>query len=151
MVRRAKSTFVWYIYRWLTTVSISWVPYISTDSQTRDRFFKFQEISDQVGISRILSTNVERNIIIRSHTCLSCIYSRAGGSTVSYVHLYQVRNTLLRINYLTRLVSTMALSGFGPYHGMSLEDAQTKCVDIIPTPWAMTHALGLVPFPSQHK
>ena len=52
------------------------------------------------------------------------IYSRAGGSTISYVHSYQVRNTLLRINYLTCLVSTMASSGFGPYHGMSLEDAQ---------------------------
>ena len=29
-------------------------------------------------------------------TCLSGIYSRAGGSTVSYIHLYQVRNILLR-------------------------------------------------------
>ena len=27
------------------------------------------------------------------------VYSRAGESTVSYVHLYQVQNTLLRINY----------------------------------------------------
>jgi hypothetical protein len=31
-------------------------------------------------------------------TCLSCIYLCAGESTVSYVHLYQVRNTLLQIN-----------------------------------------------------
>ena len=36
---------------------------------------------------------------------------------VSYIHSYQVRNTLLRINYLTSLVSTMAPSSFGPYHG----------------------------------
>ena len=70
---------------------------------------------------------------------------------ISYVHSYQVRNTLLRINNLTCLVSTMASSGFGPYHGMSLEDAQTKCVGIIPIPWEMTHVLGLVQFPPQHK
>ena len=76
---------------------------------------------------------------------------RAGGCTISYVHSYQVRNTLLRINYLTCLVSTMASSGFGPYHGMSLDDAQTKCVGVIPTPCAMTHALGLVQFPPQHE
>jgi len=31
----------------------------------------------------------------------------------------------------------MAPSGFGPYHGMSLEDAQTKCRGGIPTPWVM--------------
>ena len=84
-------------------------------------------------------------------TRLNPIYSRAGGSTISYVHSYQVRNTLLRINYLTCLVSTMASSGFGPYHGMLLEDAQTKCVIIIPTPWSMTHVLGLVQFPPQHE
>ena len=47
---------------------------------------------------------------------------------VSYVHSYQVQNTLLQINYLTCLVPTMASSGFGPYHGMWLEDAQTKCI-----------------------
>jgi hypothetical protein len=84
-------------------------------------------------------------------TSLSGIYSRAGGSTLSYVHSYQVRNTLLRINYLTCLVSTMASSGFGPYHGMWLEDAQTKCIGVIPTPWVMTHALGLVSFHPQHQ
>ncbi len=49
-------------------------------------------------------------------------------ATISYVHSYHVRNTFLRINYLTCLVSTMASSGFGPYHGMLLEDAQTKCI-----------------------
>jgi hypothetical protein len=84
-------------------------------------------------------------------TRLNPIYSCAGGSTISYVYSYQVRNTLLRINYLTYLVSTMASSGFGPYHGMSLDDAQTKCVGVIPTPCAMTHALGLVQFPPQHE
>jgi hypothetical protein len=70
---------------------------------------------------------------------------------VSYVHSYQVRNTLLLINYWTCLVSTMAPSGFGPYHGISLEDAQIKCIGVIPKPWAMTHALGLVSFSPQHQ
>jgi hypothetical protein len=37
----------------------------------------------------------------------------------------------------------MVLSGFGPYHGMWLEYAQTKCIGAIPTPWAMTIVLGL--------
>jgi hypothetical protein len=32
--------------------------------------------------------------------------------------------------------------GFGPYHGLWLEDATTKCIGVTPTPWAMTHALG---------
>jgi hypothetical protein len=48
-------------------------------------------------------------------------------------------------------VSTMAPSGFGPYHGMWLEDAQTKCIGVIPTPWVMTHLLGLVSFHPQHQ
>ena len=82
---------------------------------------------------------------------LNPIYLHAGGSAISHIHSYQVRNTLLRINYLTCLVSTMALSGFGPYHSMLLEDAQTKCIGVIPTPWLMTHALGLVQFPPQHE
>ena len=81
--------------------------------------------------------------MVKNSTCLSGIYSHAGGSTVSYVHLYQVRNTLLLINYSTCLVSTMAPSSFGPYHGMSLEDAQTKCIGVVPKSWAMTHALDL--------
>ena len=37
----------------------------------------------------------------------------------------------------------MAPSGFGSYHGMWLEDAQTKCMDVIPTPWVMARALDL--------
>ncbi len=39
--------------------------------------------------------------------------------------------------------ATMLWSGFGPYHGMWLEYAQTKFIGVIPTPWAMTIALGL--------
>ena len=37
----------------------------------------------------------------------------------------------------------MVWSGFGPYHGMWREYAQTKCIGAILTPWAMTIALGL--------
>ena len=79
------------------------------------------------------------------------VYLHAGGSTISYVHSYQVGNTLLRINNLTCLVSTMVSSGFGPYQIMSLEDTQTKCVGVIPTPCAMTLVLGSVQFPPQHE
>ena len=43
----------------------------------------------------------------------------------------------------------MAPSSFGPCHGMWLEEAQTKCIGVIPTPWAMTHVLGLVSFHHQ--
>ncbi len=45
----------------------------------------------------------------------------------------------------------MVPSGFGPYHGMWLEDAKSKCIGIIPTPWVMTYALGLVSFHPQHQ
>ena len=51
----------------------------------------------------------------------------------------------------TCLVSTMAPSSFGPHHGIWLEDPQTKCIGVVPAPWAMTHALGLVSFPLQHE
>ena len=51
---------------------------------------------------------------------------------VSYVHSYQVRNTLLQIFFLTCLVSTMALSGFVPIHGVLTEDTKTKCIGVIP-------------------
>ena len=30
-----------------------------------------------------------------------------------------------------------------PYHRPYPGDAQTKCINLIPTPWAMTRALGL--------
>ena len=76
-----------------------------------------------------------------------------------YLHNYQVRDKglfirvleivqyptyiCLRINYFRYFAATMAWSGFGPYHGMWREYAQTKCIGVIPTPWAMTIALGL--------
>ena len=49
------------------------------------------------------------------------------------------------VAYLFRkLVSTMATSGFGPYHGLWLDDAPTKCIGIIPIPWTMMPVLGFV-------
>ena len=44
----------------------------------------------------------------------------------------------------------MAPTGFGPYNGLWLEDAATKCIGVTPTQWAMTHALGC-PIPSKSQ
>jgi hypothetical protein len=41
------------------------------------------------------------------------------------------------------IFAIMAWSGFGPYHSMWCECAQTKCIGAILTPWAMMIALGL--------
>jgi hypothetical protein len=46
--------------------------------------------------------------------------------------------------YYANTVSTMASSGFGPYHGQWHIDAPTKCIGAIPTLWVMMTALGLV-------
>ena len=71
---------------------------------------------------------------------------------VTDVHSYQVPNTLLRINYVSCFVSTMVPSGFGPYHGLGIENATTTCIGIIPTQWVMSLALGLVyVLPPQHQ
>jgi hypothetical protein len=39
--------------------------------------------------------------------------------------------------------ATMASSGFCPYHSMWHEDARSKWIGAIPTPWVMMIALGL--------
>jgi hypothetical protein len=39
---------------------------------------------------------------------------------------------------------TMVTSGFSPYHCLWLDDAPTKRIGAIPTPWKMTSALGFV-------
>jgi hypothetical protein len=39
--------------------------------------------------------------------------------------------------------ATMVWSSFGPYHGLWCEDAPTKLMGIIPTPWTKMRALGL--------
>jgi len=38
----------------------------------------------------------------------------------------------------------MAKSGFGPYHGLWLDDVPTKRIGVIPTPWMMTRELGFI-------
>jgi hypothetical protein len=59
----------------------------------------------------------------------------------TYIH---TRSKNLFANKLFSLfAATMAWSGFGPYHGMWHEYVQTKCIGVIPTPWAMMIALGL--------
>ena len=59
----------------------------------------------------------------------------------TYIH---TRSKNLFANKLFLLfATTMAWSGFGPYHGMWHEYAQIKCLGAIPIPWAMTIALGL--------
>jgi hypothetical protein len=45
----------------------------------------------------------------------------------------------------------MVTSGFGLYHGMWLDDAQTKHIGIIPTPWMMTRVLGFVETLQAHE
>jgi hypothetical protein len=45
----------------------------------------------------------------------------------------------------------MAKSGFGPYHGPWLDDAPTKPIGIIPTPWMMTRVLGFVEILQVHE
>jgi hypothetical protein len=52
--------------------------------------------------------------------------------------------TPLGTKLLRRPVSTMASSGFGPYNGPWHDDAPTKHIGIMPTPWTMADALGLV-------
>ena len=44
----------------------------------------------------------------------------------------------------------MVPNSFGPYHGLWLEDTTTKCIGVIPTPWVVTFALGLLRFHPQH-
>ncbi len=51
--------------------------------------------------------------------------------------------TPLTQKFLPFIATTMALSDFGPYHGLWHKDTQTKRIDITPTSRAMTHVLGL--------
>jgi hypothetical protein len=60
-----------------------------------------------------------------------------------------------KIPFVTQLLRntrvTMAKNGFGPYHGLWLDDAPTKPIGIIPTPWMMTLALGFVKIHQAHE
>ncbi len=68
--------------------------------------------------------------------------------TLSYVESYQVKNTLLQHNYSD---VTMATIGFGPYHGLWLDDSPTKRIGIIPTPCTMMRVLGFVDILQAHE
>ncbi len=46
---------------------------------------------------------------------------------------------------------TMALSGFGPYHGLWHDDTPIKHIGGMPTPWTMADALGLVQIRQAHE
>jgi hypothetical protein len=46
---------------------------------------------------------------------------------------------------------TMVTSGFGPYHGLWLDDTPTQRIGIMLTPWTMMDALGLVKFLQAHE
>ncbi len=46
---------------------------------------------------------------------------------------------------------TMVTSGFGPYHGLWLDDVPTKCIGVMLTPWTMTDALGFVKILQGHE
>jgi hypothetical protein len=45
----------------------------------------------------------------------------------------------------------MASSSFGPYHGLWYDKVQTKHLGVIPTPWMMVDALGLVQIHQAHE
>jgi hypothetical protein len=46
---------------------------------------------------------------------------------------------------------TMVTSGFGLYHGLWHDDAPTKHIGVILTPWTMTRALGFVEILQAHE
>jgi hypothetical protein len=50
--------------------------------------------------------------------------------------------TSLAQKFLPLIATTMALSSFGPYHGLWHKDAQTRHIDITLTLGMMMHALG---------
>jgi hypothetical protein len=45
----------------------------------------------------------------------------------------------------------METRGFGPYPGLWLDDAPTKGIGMIPTPWVMTGMLDLVEILQAHE
>jgi hypothetical protein len=53
-------------------------------------------------------------VLDKDATSFTPIYSSAGGSTISYVHSYQVRNTLLQINYLAFLCQPWSQAALAP-------------------------------------
>ena len=60
-------------------------------------------------------------------------------------------NPPFRTQLLRNTDVTMARSVFGPYHGLRRDNAQSKRICVITTPWTMTNALGLVKIDQVHK
>ena len=70
---------------------------------------------------------------------------------VFYVETVPDPQTAFANKLFAKPVSTMVSGRDAPYHRPYPGDARTKCIDLIPTPWAMTRALGLTRVPLQHK
>jgi hypothetical protein len=51
----------------------------------------------------------------------------------------------------SRFPLTMAISGFGLYHRLRIDDAPAECAGITPTPWAMMPTLGFVSYHRGHE
>jgi hypothetical protein len=45
----------------------------------------------------------------------------------------------------------MMMGGFGPYHGLWLDDTPTKRIGVMLTPWMVMDALGLVDILQVHE
>ena len=59
--------------------------------------------------------------------------------------------TALATQLLRNTDVTMARSGVGSYHGLGGDDAQSKRIGVITTPWTMIHALGFVDILQAHE
>jgi hypothetical protein len=85
------------------------------------------------------------------HTRLRSFLSR---DFLFYTFLRRIilgQNIAFATQLLRNTSVTMFKSGFGPYHGLWLDGAPTKPIDIIPTPWMMTRALGFIEILQVHK
>ena len=85
-------------------------------------------------------------ITIHYRTSLKCFLLR---DSLQYIILRRIipgQKTPFATQLLRNTDVTMVRSGFGPYHGLRCNDAQSKRISVITTPWAMTDALGLVKF-----
>ena len=74
--------------------------------------------------------------------------------TLPYIILRRIipgRKYPYATQFLRNTDVTMAKSGFGPYHGLRLDDAPNKRIGVIPTPWTMMRALGFVDILEAHE
>ncbi len=68
----------------------------------------------------------------------------------TYVESYKVQNPLPRTN-IEEDGCHHGYERLGPYHGLWLDDAPTKRIGVIPTPWTMTLALGFAEILQAHE